>query len=114
MTNKLHVALLLTQALICSIACSQDADPAQLPETSNDHTNDWLVERSEDQATATKQTEYGKIQVTCGVKNLDFASQCQAEWKKTREDKDPKEGSKDKKESHAPAAEVSISWSSKK
>lgn len=92
---------------------SQEADLSQRIKAFEDKTSDskTKIERSKNKATATVQTEHGKIQVTCEVENVDFASQCHAEWEKIKENKDSKKTSKDKRDSHSPAAKVKISWS---
>lgn len=127
MANKLFFALLLTQSVTTAISYSQEEDSSQAAQAPNDkksiyntqhfHIQDEddshpKIERSKDESTMTMQTQHGKIQVTCGVENVDFASQCQAEWERTKKNKDSEKNSKDKKESHSPTANIKISWSS--
>ncbi len=93
---------------------NQKVEPSHKIKTFSDNTDDsWVqVERSNDKATATVQTGYGKIQVTCEVENVDFASQCKAEWGKAKKNKEGEVSGKDIKDAHSPKAMMKISWAS--
>ncbi len=56
----------------------------------------------------------GNATITVNVENTDFLSQCQAEWDKIQEKKNPKKKDEDKdKKHHNPEASITIKWGQK-
>lgn len=117
--SQLLIALILT---ITAPAVSEEGDSietAVIPEDTLNIQNvqqhriqfdrDPQIQITEDAASYKMQTGSGTVEVTCEVKNTDFASQCRAAWAKSKK-KDTKESNSDN--SHNPRAEFSITWSS--
>jgi len=127
MNKKLLVSLFFMQSIVVTTSYSDEADASETNRTTNanqvfsEHSNrfhvrgqrlsDPEIESTKNESVITKRTEHGKVQLAVGVKNVDFASQCEAQREKTRKNKDSKKKSSDSKESHAPKAEVTIRWS---
>jgi len=114
MIKKLLVALFL---LVNTTSYSQESETSQ-----NGYNDPYLyiqkkygnhpkIEMSKDKSSVTMQTERGKMQVTCGVENDDFISQCKERWKKSKKSTDSKKDSKDEDESHAPSVSMKFTWS---
>ena len=99
-------------SFINTTAYSEDADDQVVLDILEDSVSTVETTNSKNSASVSKQTEYGKIEFKASVENDDFASQCQAEWKKNGKDNSSKKEGKNDQEPHSPKAKMSISWSS--
>jgi hypothetical protein len=109
------IILAFIQSAITAVSLSEETDIPNLDYSFQSFYQEEplsTIEQSKNGAKAT--TQQGNVQVTVEIENIDFASQCKAEWEKHQESKNSKKNRKDKKENHSPKAEITFSWNNKK